>query len=125
MNANVDETIRLALTHPRSADAFDAHWESIFGDSSVVVRGIVVGRVLAGCISCFKSDGHDSIGYWIGKEFWGKGVATRALELLLVEVSIRPLHARVAVTNGASITQDISSIILSPPSPSGMAMWCG
>jgi RimJ/RimL family protein N-acetyltransferase len=97
------EANRLALTYPRSADAFDAHWKSALGDPSLVVRAIVVGDVLAGCISCFKVDGHDSVGYWIGKQFWGQGVATRALELLLVEVSVRPLHARVAVTNGASI----------------------
>ncbi len=94
---------QLALTHPRSADAFDKHWEGILGDSSVIVRAIQVGNMLAGCVSCFKSDGQDSIGYWIGKEFWGKGVATQALKLLLLEVPVRPLHARVAVSIIASL----------------------
>ncbi|APZ93305.1 GNAT family N-acetyltransferase [Fuerstiella marisgermanici] len=97
------EANQLALTHPRSGEAFDEHWEGILCDSSVIVRAIEAGDILAGCISCFKCDGVDSIGYWIGKEFWGRGVATQALNLLLLEVPIRPLHARVAVSNVASI----------------------
>ena len=39
----------------------------------------------------------------MGKDWWGKGVATRALELLLNDVLIRPLYSRVAVSNVASI----------------------
>lgn len=97
------EANQLALTHPRSAEDFDGHWEGILRDSSVVVRAIEVGDALAGYISCFKSDGQDAIGYWIGKEFWRQGVATQAMKLLLLEVSIRPLHARVAVSNVASL----------------------
>jgi RimJ/RimL family protein N-acetyltransferase len=59
--------------------------------------------VLAGCISCFKHDGLDSVGYWVSKEFWGIGIASRALELLLKEIQSRPLHARVATSNRASL----------------------
>ncbi len=97
------EANRLAATNPRSADAFDAHWANALGDSGVIAKAILVGDTVAGCISCFKSDGLDLVGYWIGRDFWGQGVATRALELLLVQVPTRPLHARVAVANGASL----------------------
>jgi RimJ/RimL family protein N-acetyltransferase len=97
------EANRLAATHPRNVDQFNDHWETILNDPSVTVRAIQFGDELAGCISCFKSDEHDSIGYWIGKDFWGKGVATQALRLLLGEVSARPLHARVAVSNVGSL----------------------
>jgi RimJ/RimL family protein N-acetyltransferase len=38
-----------------------------------------------------------------GREFWGQGIATRALEKLLTQVPIRSLHARVALANGASL----------------------
>ena len=48
-------------------------------------------------------DGEDAIGYWIAKEHWGRGIASRALELLLQEVPRRPLVARVARHNGASL----------------------
>lgn len=97
------EANRMALTHPRSAVDFDAHWERVLENPNVVVKSILVGDMLAGCISCFQSDGLDSVGYWIGREFWGKGVATRALELFLIGVTIRPLHTRVAVSNVASL----------------------
>ena len=43
------------------------------------------------------------VGYWIGREFWGKGLATRALQELTGEVTQRPLHAWVATSNVASI----------------------
>ena len=39
----------------------------------------------------------------IGREYWGRGVATQALALLVDEVSIRPLYAHVAVHNVGSI----------------------
>ena len=42
------------------------------------------------------------MGYWIGRENWGTGVATRALSAFLDVVSIRPLYAVVATTNVAS-----------------------
>jgi RimJ/RimL family protein N-acetyltransferase len=76
---------RLAMTISRGADAF------------------AVGNVLAGSISCFKHDGLNNIGYWLGQDFWGKGVGSRALELLLKEIQPRPLYARVATTNRASL----------------------
>jgi RimJ/RimL family protein N-acetyltransferase len=94
---------RLAVTIPRSADAFAAHWEEVLADPHVVAKAISVSNVLAGYISCFKQDGFDAVGYWMGKEFWGLGIASRALELLLKEVPIRPLHARVATSNRASL----------------------
>jgi RimJ/RimL family protein N-acetyltransferase len=97
------EANRLAATHPRNSDGFDALWDRILEDPSVTAKAILVGDALAGSISCFKSDGHDSIGYWVGKEFWGQGVATQALVLLLDQVPVRPLHARVALSNTASL----------------------
>ncbi len=97
------ESNRIAVTIPRSADVFDAHWENALRDPHVTARAILVGDELAGCISCFKMDGLDSVGYWLGREFWGRGIASRALELLSTEVSVRPLHARVATSNSASL----------------------
>ena len=94
---------RLAATMPRSAEAFEAHWENALADSNVVAKAISVGDLLAGHISCFKHDDFHSVGYWVGRDFWGQGIASRALELLLNQVTIRPLHARVATSNRASL----------------------
>ncbi|MEP3477737.1 MAG: GNAT family N-acetyltransferase [Fuerstiella sp.] len=93
----------LAFTHPRTDAVFRAHWDEALKNTKVCVRAIEYHDDLVGCISCFQSDGQDSIGYWIGKQFWGQGIASESLKLLLQEVLIRPLHARVAVTNIASL----------------------
>ncbi len=41
--------------------------------------------------------------YWLGKEFWGKGVATLALGELLKLVADRPIFARAAADNIGSV----------------------
>src|SRR4029453_1988037 len=41
--------------------------------------------------------------YWIGREFWGRGIATQALAVLLSAVKTRPLYARAAKDNVASL----------------------
>lgn len=97
------EANALAFTHPRPEPVFRKHWEEALKDTRVFVRAIEQGEDLVGCISCFESDGQDSIGYWIGKQFWGQGIASESLKLLLQEVLIRPLQARVAVSNVASL----------------------
>jgi RimJ/RimL family protein N-acetyltransferase len=43
------------------------------------------------------------VGYWIGKEYWGRGIATAALQEFLTHLKMRPLHAYVAKHNKASI----------------------
>src|SRR2546427_11850637 len=48
-------------------------------------------------------EGERLVGYWLGKEYWGRGIATRALSIFLDQVKMRPLYARVAKHNGASI----------------------
>jgi RimJ/RimL family protein N-acetyltransferase len=46
--------------------------------------------------------GEREVGYWIGKEYWGRGIATRALEEFLKQIETRPLYAHVAKHNTAS-----------------------
>lgn len=94
---------RMAVVNPRSPAEFDEHWAGILADRNVIARAILAGDDLVGSINCFKMDGVDSVGYWIAREHWGRGIATRALALLLDEVAARPLHARVARHNIGSI----------------------
>ncbi|MFT3686985.1 MAG: GNAT family N-acetyltransferase [Phycisphaerales bacterium] len=93
----------MAMVIPRTREAFDAVWGTIADDPNSTARVILEGDQLAGFLSCFKRDGKDYTGYIIGRAFWGRGIATRALALLLAEVPIRPLLARTAATNTASI----------------------
>lgn len=97
------ESNAMAVSRPRDRAAFDAHWEKILGDPRIAARAIIADGDLAGQISVFQMDGVDAVGYWIARRWWGRGVATRALALLLAEVPTRPLHARAASANRASI----------------------
>jgi RimJ/RimL family protein N-acetyltransferase len=97
------DAVRMAVVNPRDANSFDAHWARILEDKTVTARAILADEVLVGCISSFVADGQCSVGYWIAKEHWGRGIATRALALLLQQVTTRPLYARVASQNTGSI----------------------
>jgi RimJ/RimL family protein N-acetyltransferase len=97
------EANRVAVTIPRTAEAFDAHWAKALADPANTVRAVLLDGAMVGYVSCYQMDGEDHIGYWIDRAFWGMGIASRALELLLGEVTTRPLVASVATSNGASL----------------------
>jgi RimJ/RimL family protein N-acetyltransferase len=97
------ESNRMAVTIPRTREAFDSHWAKALDDPRNIVRVILVGEELVGTISCFPMDGQDHVGYWIDRAYWGIGIASHALHLLLREVTKRPLVAAAATSNGASL----------------------
>ena len=97
------ESNRMAVTNHRTREAFDAHWAQALGDPGVIARAVLIGETLVGYISCFQSDGSDHVGYWIDRAHWGMGIASRALHLLLREVTKRPLFANAAASNGGSL----------------------
>ena len=69
----------------------------------MITRTIVADGVVAGNIGSWPDDSQQLVGYWVGRAWWGRGVATQALTLLLDKVSIRPLYAHVAKHNIGSI----------------------
>ena len=97
------EANRMAVTIPRTGEAFDSHWAKALADPGNTTRAILVGGAMVGYISCFPMDGQDHVGYWIDRAYWGMGIASRALHLLLREVSKRPLVATAATSNTASL----------------------
>jgi len=94
---------RMAAFPARDRDAFMAHWHGILSDEAGICRTVVVGERVAGNIVCFERYGVREVGYWIGRDHWGKGVATLALSELLALVDTRPLYGRVAKENVGSI----------------------
>ena len=97
------EGLRMAAFSSRERDAFMTHWRTNVLRPENVTRAIVMGRVVVGYIGSWDQDSKRLIAYWIGREHWGKGIATRALSEFLVVEPARPLHAWVAVHNLASI----------------------
>ncbi len=97
------ESNRMAVTIPRSREAFDAHWAKALGDPVNTARAVLCDGVMVGYVSCFPMDDEDHVGYWIDRAYWGQGIASRAMRLLLGEVTKRPLVATAATSNGASV----------------------
>ena len=93
----------LAAFPSRDRAAHDAHWAKILADDALIARAIVEDGQVVGNIGSWVADGERSVGYWIGRPYWGRGYATRALADLVAELRERPLHARVAEHNAASI----------------------
>ncbi|MGL6013884.1 MAG: GNAT family N-acetyltransferase [Shewanella oncorhynchi] len=94
---------QLAQFPPRDREAFFKHWhQNILGQVNVLPRAIVVDGKFVGNIGHWQSDGQALIGYWIDREYWGKGIATQTLAQFLPLVSLRPLFSHVAKHNLAS-----------------------
>src|SRR5215210_2898613 len=70
------ESVRLAGLPARARDAFGAHWERILADPRITVRAIVADGVLAGQALRFEQGGRHVVGYWLGREHWGRGIAS-------------------------------------------------
>jgi sugar/nucleoside kinase (ribokinase family)/RimJ/RimL family protein N-acetyltransferase len=87
----------------RTKDAHLAHWHKISADEANIRKAIVVDGRVAGNILSWEQDGEREIGYWIGRDDWGKGIATKALVQLLELVRVRPLYAHVVAHNRGSL----------------------
>ena len=79
--------------------AFDAHWDKILHSPQSVTRTIVAEGQVAGHIACYPDGEHLEVTYWLGREFWGRGLATQALNRMLHLVVARPIFARAAADN--------------------------
>lgn len=100
------ESNRMAGTRPRDWPTFEARWAQILADPSaagVTPRVILADGVPAGAVNISPWEGADAIGYWIAREQWGRGIASRAVAAMLGEFPRRPIVATTASTNTASI----------------------
>jgi RimJ/RimL family protein N-acetyltransferase len=93
---------RMAAVAARDQDAFFAHWADVLADRTNMTQTVLVDGVVAGNVVSWNGDGERLVGYWIGSDFWGRGVATQALAQYLELETKRPLHARVAQHNVGS-----------------------
>ena len=95
---------QMAAFPPRDRETFMAHWSTkILGNETVIRKTILFKGLVAGNIVSWEQSGKQEVGYWIGKEYWGKGIATKALSELLIILKVRPLYAHVAKHNIASL----------------------
>jgi RimJ/RimL family protein N-acetyltransferase len=97
------EAVDMAAFGPRDLAAFSEHWARILADDALIAKTVLVDGRVAGNVVSWEADGERLVGYWIGREFWGAGVATAALRAFVELVPARPLRAHVATTNVGSI----------------------
>jgi RimJ/RimL family protein N-acetyltransferase len=101
------EAIRMAaftVADPSDREAFDAKWRRILASEETTTRTIVVDDEVAGSVSKYRDPDlpGPEVTYWLGREFWGKGVATLALAGFVEVVTERPLYGRCAADNVGS-----------------------
>src|SRR4051794_41770527 len=92
----------MALVPAREREAFDAHWKSLLANDDVIVMAIEDDGRVAGNVLSWTLDGRRVVGYWLGREFWGRGLATKAVGEFVELLATRPLHAWGATGNGGS-----------------------
>jgi RimJ/RimL family protein N-acetyltransferase len=94
---------RMAAFAGRDWEPFVEHWSKILVDDSLTHFAILFAGEVVGNIVSFERGGVREVGYWIGRQHWGKGIATAALKRFLALSSERPLYAHVAKDNLGSI----------------------
>ena len=95
-----------AFVNPSSwkdKEAYIAKWEKLLNDNTINSWTILHDGAVAGSVGTWMMDGEPQITYGIGKQFWGRGLATTAVELFLEKADIRPLYGRAAADNIRSI----------------------
>ena len=98
-----EESYRMAAVPTRDAEAFAAHWARNRSNPENFMRTIVADGVVVGNVVSWTGDEGRMVGYWIGKEHWGRGIASAALRLYLDDVEQhRPLLASVVEHNAGS-----------------------
>jgi hypothetical protein len=56
----------------KGREPFMAHWNRILEDESVVKKTILLQGEVAGSVVSFVHAGEREVGYWTGREFWGR-----------------------------------------------------
>ncbi len=97
------DATQMAAFPSRDRDAFMTHWTRNLANQRSTKRTILYDGHVAGNIVSFEQFGKREVGYWIGKPYWGKGIATRALAAFLEDEQVRPLYAHVVKHNIGSL----------------------
>ncbi len=86
----------------RDRPSYWAHQSVVLADPSSVLSTIEADGEVVGSAVCFGPPTAREVGYWVGREHWGRGIATEALRQLVDQVPDRPLRGCVVPANVAS-----------------------
>lgn len=96
------EASAMAAFPSRTWPAFVEHQAKIAADPAATVRTILADGSVVGSIGSWAGGDERDLGYWIGREYWGRGFATAALLAFLQVDMTRPLWAHAAENNVGS-----------------------
>ncbi|MBA3471390.1 MAG: GNAT family N-acetyltransferase [Herpetosiphonaceae bacterium] len=88
---------------PNSWETFSAHWAKNMAEATNTIKTILFRGAVAGHVVSFIHFDNVEVAYWLGQDYWGQGIATAALKLLLGQITLRPLYACAVKDNRASL----------------------
>jgi RimJ/RimL family protein N-acetyltransferase len=87
-DSDVTKYLSTKISQPYTSE--DADWWITEGSKLSLVRAIEVDEKLVGCIGVnrgeFEYCRSGEIGYWLASDFWRRGIATNAINEMLLEV---------------------------------------
>ena len=84
---------------PTDRAAFDDHYRRVRSDPENTTRAIEEDGTPVGMIASFTFEGDRELTYWVDPARWGRGIASRAVQLFIPGEPKRPLFARAAAHN--------------------------
>ena len=88
----------------RDEETFYAHRAKNMANPDNQMLAIMLGDQLVGdLVSWPDEEGHRRVGYWLDRQYWGRGIATAALTAFLAAQKERPLYADVSTANPGSL----------------------
>ncbi len=87
---------------PSDKTTYIEKYSKHIADPTINMRTIKMNDEIIGSIAKFFIEDEAEITYWVDRKFWGKGIATNALQFFLKIEKIRPIRARVAFDNYGS-----------------------
>lgn len=87
---------------PKDKQAYLEKWTRIVERLDINMQTIWIDHKVVGSIIKFVMEGDAEISYWLDRQYWGKGIATQALNDFLKMENTRPLFGRVAFDNYGS-----------------------
>ena len=87
---------------PNDKEAYLNKWKRLLKDETINMQTILVENEVVGCVVKFVMEGEAEITYAIAKEYWGKGLTTKAVKSFIDIEKTRPIYGRVAYDNFGS-----------------------
>ncbi len=88
--------------NPNDKNAYIEKYSKFLQDPGINMQTIKADNEIVGSISKFMIENEAEITYWIDKNYWGRGIASTALNNFLKTEITRPIYGRVAFDNYAS-----------------------